>query len=347
MRVAWLFIPVVLILVAVALVRSEATELDVRETAARVEKLRGLRFEEVPTAIRVSQETASEGIRTMPPGERSMLELLGLVTTEEDLESDAGVWGAYWPDERRIEISDDERLSGPLFELTVAHELAHALEDQHFGWLDTEDMSDDAALAAEALSEGAAMLVERDYVGAHLGGRAPADGDWPDGWAYRDDRFIYDRGLDFVARLRSLGSGWLTVDQALKLQPPRSTEQVLHPEKWLADEWPKDVAIPRVRLGQGWKRVDVDVWGEWRTAALVGERVAVGWGGDRFELWRRGSEHVLVMRWVWDSVTGARVLGGALRGRPFARRPGARVTVEGTQVTLVIAPSDPLAARVS
>lgn len=63
----------------------------------------------------------------------------------------------------------------------------------------------------------------------------------------------------------------------------------------------KAVPEPRVRLGDGWKRVDTDVWGEWRTAALVGAERAGAWGGDRYELWQRGSERTLVMRWVADA----------------------------------------------
>jgi hypothetical protein len=52
------------------------------------------------------------------------------------------------------------------------------------------------------------------------------------------------------------------------------------------------------------------------------------------------------MTWAWDTSAGARALADGLRSRPFMRRPGAQVWHEGDKVTLVLAPSDAVAARV-
>ena len=46
--------------------------------------------------------------------------------------------------------------------------------------------------------------------------------------------FPYVRGLEFVAFLRRT-QPWSKVDDAFR-RPPRSTEQILHPELYLADE---------------------------------------------------------------------------------------------------------------
>lgn len=346
-RIAWFFVAALVVVVAALLTRAELAEIDVSESVARVEKLRGLKFEEVPKAVLVSQETASDDVWTMPEAREAMLELLGLVGWGEDLEEGGGVYGSYAVGENRIEIADDGPRSGPLFEVNLAHEVMHALDDQHFGFVDTEEMNDDAAMAAEALAEGSAMLIERLYAERHLGGRRPDEGEWRTDFVSRDARFVYEKGEAFVAALRAEAGGrWTRVDTASRSEPPRSSEQVLHPEKWLAKEWPVVVDPPRVNLGAGWKRVDTDVWGEWRTGAIVGERLALGWGGDRFELWRRGDQHTLVMTWAWDTEAGARALAAGLRARPFMHRPGAQVWREGEEVTLVLAPSDALAALV-
>ncbi|MDA0181376.1 hypothetical protein OJ997_13810 [Solirubrobacter phytolaccae] len=337
---------VLLVVVTALLMRERIVEIDVSETAARVEKLRGLRFEDAPVAFRVSQETASSGVWSVPEAQRAMLELLDLVAPGESLEDDGGVWGAAVHGENYIVIADDGPRLGPLYESIVAHELTHTLEDQHFGAYETEEMSDDAATATAALTEGTAMLVERDYADRYLGGKRPDDGDWSDGWLGREYRFVYEEGERFVAALRDQG-GWPMVDRALASRPPESSEQVLHPEKWRAGEEPLPTETPLVNLGPGWKRVDRDVWGEWRTRAIVGPRLATGWGGDQFELWRRGDEHTLVMTWEWDTESGARALADGLRARPFMRRPGAQLRHAGARVNLVLAPSDAVAARVS
>jgi hypothetical protein len=109
-----------------------------------------------------------------------------------------------------------------------------------------------------------------------------------------------------------------------------------------------------VSLGAGWRRAASGTWGEWQTGQLLGGSAA-GWGGDRYELWQRGTcrsappcraSDVLVMRWRWDTPSDARAFETALRAAPVARTDGATVVGDGDTVTLVIAPSPELAARV-
>ena len=134
---------------------------------------------------------------------------------------------------------------------------------------------------------------------------------------------------------------------------PDSTEQILHPEKWVEVETPDRVTLG-VDLGPGWRRTARGTWGEWQTAALIGGDAA-GWGGDRYELWQRGtcaaapcrSEDVLVMRWSWDTRADAREFEAALRAAPIASADGAAVSARGDTVTLVLAPSAALARRLS
>src|SRR5258707_5990543 len=123
--------------------------------------------------------------------------------------------------------------------------------------------------------------------------------------------FPYRDGFAFVAALRR-GNSWSRIDAAFK-RPPRSTEQILHVDKYLADEKPIDVAAPTLAALPGYAIAHETVWGElgFRTflrAHGVAERVAVeaatGWGGDRVVVLAPAGEtrpnHVVrILRNVW------------------------------------------------
>jgi hypothetical protein len=109
---------------------------------------------------------------------------------------------------------------------------------------------------------------------------------------------------------------------------------VLHPEKYLRVEEPLPVSLD-LRLGAGWRRTAAGVWGEWATSQLVGEKAAAGWGGDRYELWERGGQGRLAMRWRWDTRRDTREFLAAARER---LKP-TRVTASGDAVTLVWEPA--------
>ena len=112
------------------------------------------------------------------------------------------------------------------------------------------------------------------------------------------------------------------------MRVPESTEQILHPEKWVQVEGPLPVRLD-VSLGDGWRRAARGTWGEWQTRELLGgnaDDAAAGWGGDRYELWQRGAcatppcreNDVLVMKWRWDTAKDAREFERTLRAREVA-----------------------------
>jgi hypothetical protein len=156
--------------------------------------------------------------------------------------------------------------------------------------------------------------------------------------------FAYLAGEQFVSELLRRG-GWKLVDTAYEVRPPASTEQILHPEAYFDADEPKPVRIPRV-LGAGWERVLAGTWGELQTRELLGgaSRAAAGWGGDRYELWRRGGDSALVMRWRWDSARDEAEFAARLRGVLGDRGVIAR---RGGTVTLAIAPDRELAGRLA
>ena len=106
-----------------------------------------------------------------------------------------------------------------LEEMILAHELTHALEDQHYG-LSTEPATDDRTLARQALYEGSATALMYAYVGEHfsaeetLGGLLSSafedSGDLPP-FIQAQLLFAYVGGEQFVSDLLRRGAGaWST-----------------------------------------------------------------------------------------------------------------------------------------
>ncbi len=256
-----------------------------------------------------------------------------------------------------------------LEEITLAHELTHALEDQRFG-LDLEDTSgsDDAALAQLALVEGSATAVMFTYAERHfsadqtLAGLFASlgqdTGDLPP-FVEAQLLFPYLAGQRFVARLFATGGeSWSVIDTAERFRPPASTEQVLHPDKYLHVEQPVRLRLSVGDvLGEGWRRSAAGTWGEWATGELLGNSgPAEGWGGDRYELWQQPGDDcaapcrqrdALVMRWRWDTPGDAREFETALR-EWLIRQPGpSAVASRARDVTLALAPDAGLARRLA
>ena len=351
----------------------------------RVERIRGLRFEQRPQPAEVSPaEARRDGLedldRSYPASERradeEVLKLLGLLEPSVDLRDvsasvfGTGVAGYYDPRTKRLRIVRGAQTTNRfLKEITLAHELTHALEDQRFG-LDLEDSSgsDDAALARLALVEGTATGVMLTYGERHfsaeqtLGGLFASlgqdTGDLPP-FVEAQLLFPYLTGQRFVERLYATGDdSWSVVNTAERFRPPASTEQVLHPEKYLAVEQPKRVRLDARRvLGEGWRRAASGTWGEWATGELLADSgPAEGWGGDRYELWQQPVDacqapcrrrDALVMRWRWDRRNDAREFETALR-EWLPEQPGpSAVAARGSEVTLALAPDAGLARRLA
>lgn len=335
-------------------VNSGPVERTTARIAARVEELRGLPFERVPEPRvltlpglkRLSEREARRtgAIEDLREDEQT-LQLLGLIEPTEDLEGVADaiaedVAGAY--DSRRDRlyvIRGSTPEESPLDEVVLAHELTHALEDQRFGLPEPDEVPGDGGLAALALVEGTATALMVEYatteglVGSFLDATvdSAAYARIPD-FVEAQLFFTYLRGATFVGTLREAGDDWDLVDLAHRSRPPLSTEQILHPQKYLSYERPLAVRVDAGRVLDGdWQEVDADDVGEFDTFKLlelgVGEaaarRAAAGWGGGRFELWRRPgpgpcpppcrSRALILVGWRWDTAPDARQFSRALR----------------------------------
>jgi hypothetical protein len=285
--------------------------------------------------------------------------------------------------------------------VVLVHELVHALQDQHLGLSANIDKNrdSDAESAYRALIEGDATLAmiafahDRDarqlseltsdpasvrnlsalvrsspLAGSELGS-APAIVRVPLLSAYVD-------GLGFAANLHGDG-GWGRVDRA-HADPPVSTEQVLHPERFVHHDAPLRLRLPEpaTTLGDGFELVHEDTLGELELGVYfglggnAGARAAIGWAGDRlYALRDQAGETAIVWLTAWDDEERAvRALraaervqsasdaalraqqllvrnGRALliaRGVPAARQPPLRVVFErwSAQVGLAAKPAD-------
>jgi hypothetical protein len=246
-------------------------------------------------------------------------------------------------------------------EMFVAHELMHAIQDQHWPLPAAPEpltaAHSDRLLARRALLEGDAVIASL----AALGGAMPDDDTraaalasldqlpgelattYPDVPAVLREQlaFQYASGAHFVDRGLVLG-GWAAIDAA-HADPPASTEQVLHPERYWAERDRPTV----VTLGgtadlerAGWTTRLEDTLGELDVAILAsrvltpGEAadVAAGWDGDRLRALQRGTQWVLVWMTTWDTPADATAFAAA------APRlvPGAVVDRRGERVLVLV-----------
>lgn len=288
---------------------------------ARVEQLRGLRFRR-PVAVDVVSPAEArrvglaEAARAEPPAERrtseELLKLLGLIPPQTDLrEVMASVFaeqvaGFYEPRRDRLSLVRGVGVD----DITLAHELTHALEDQHFDLERFGDgPGDDRAGAEQALAEGTATRVMEDYaarwpsttqLGDALAGLTQVTGATPlPAYTMRSLIFPYIQGESFVSALREASGGdWRLVDVAMRDRPPATTAEILDAARWLRAEAPRPVSLggaAALRAGS-WRRLDGSTLGAEAVAALLSEsagplrsrELTEGWRGGRYAFWRRG-----------------------------------------------------------
>ena len=342
---------------------------DVRRIMRRVEHLRSLRFRRRLAVTFASRAQASRLLsseaRPRYASRRARvdeeeLKLIGLLPPSTSLEKTLDtvdkeqVLGFYDEHSKRLVVIREQAANRALLEITLAHELDHALDDQHFGLHASPRLDDDETIAQDSLFEGTATVVMTDYASRYLGfvdllgvlGSLAGTGAKPPKFIEDSLLFPYDAGEQFVLAIRERGwrrdgspvRGWKAVNHAFRRRP-RSTEQVLHPEKYVSGEHGGRVGIPplQARLGAGWRRLDATSIGEFDLRELfsvVGRerssRAATGWNGGAFELWRRNvaaisscsspciDRDLAVVRLAWDSGRDRREGEAALR-RVFER----------------------------
>jgi hypothetical protein len=276
---------------------------------------------------------------------------LGLMSPRTDLvkafrtATDAGTIGFYDFKSKKMYVKGHRATPGA--RAVLAHELTHALTDQWFGLRrpKLDKSNQELGLAFTALSEGDA---ERTRV-AYEKTLPPADQELAKHQEGGDDTppnvpqvvleligFPYAIGPSFVNAVVSRG-GVQALDQAYK-HPPRSSEQLLSPDRYFVHDNPQHVAVPHAdasELDHG----DLGVIGlalmlEHGIGTQSLQGVLTGWSGDQYVVWRTGS-HAWCLRdtVVMDNGTYAARLDNAISQWVATRNGQAQLEHQGRRTT--------------
>jgi hypothetical protein len=287
--------------------------------------------EDTPADLLAAYERLYQGLGLMDPDQRLADVYVDL------LESQVG--GLYVPSDERLYVVSRDGTVDAVERVLFAHEFTHALQDQHF---DLEAIQDglvdqtDRQLARLALVEGDAYVANTRWMLQHLSAAELRElielSSDPETLAALERippivqssiLFAATQGTQWVLQIQSRG-GWEAVD-AVWARPPESTEQILHPEKYDANEPPIEVELPddlARRLGSGWSVLLEDTIGEHQlgiwlsgvdapsgiaaTLPAAAAEAAAGWGGDRIVLLGGPNDTTaIVLVTEWDGTPDA------------------------------------------
>lgn len=355
-------------------------ELRPERVLRRVEALRGLTLETPPKFVVLTPAQARRQVEAVEEREAggaqsareerinvALVTLLGLLPKDVDLDDLAGritsqgTLGYYDGEKHEMTIiSKGPRLPVGV-ETTVAHELTHAIDDEHFGVFDrvlrARDEGD-AELALRSVVEGNASEVEERYRRRYRIPQPDPAGDAEQRRLLEDLPFglqlqlgfPYALGRAFVASLRGQPRGQELLARALGSRAPRTSVEILDPTRWAvrAPAVPTPLRPERV-LGSGWTTLDEDDIGAADVLALLAPSearagpaalVARAWRGGSYRFLRRGGaaergcDAPCVRR---DAVVGTAAFASPEDARAFATQFGAvaegrRATRAGTAV---------------
>jgi hypothetical protein len=325
-----------------------------------------------------NDQTVLTAFGLLPPG-------FDLLSFYEKLYTE-GIAGYYDNQTRDMYVVEDQGFQGTE-RLTYSHEYTHALQDQNFDIQNGLNYSEAACkhdtercAGLQALIEGDATLVEQDWL---LGDSTSLDREQiqvdardlktpvynsAPAFMQQDFLFPYRSGEEFVQSLFDRG-GWAAVDAAFH-NPPVSTEQILHPDRYPNDR-PAPVSLPDLAptLGAGWQLANRNPLGEWytylvlaegadartRLAAGTARTAAEGWGGDAYAVYTRGGAVEAVLATAWDTAQDATQFrnafaeyGAARWGSPALNQTGllrwqtgtgvVEFTLQGQRTTWVMSP---------
>jgi hypothetical protein len=277
-----------------------------------------------------SQEELQDEART--------LSSLGLIKPTYDLYTNAlngltdSLGGFYFPWSGELFVIGD-RFTG-VEHWVYSHEYGHAIVDQefHIGEFGVYPVCEDdeqRCQAIRALVEGDATLVMYQWWQQYAGPqdyndiqnyrppRQTLPEQYPPPYAYRDSEFPYSYGLLFVNYLHERRN-WAGVNEAYH-NLPASTEQILHPERYVSGEPVIQVSDRELgaSLGNNWRLLESNSLGEWTTYLILAygadisaqmddansQAAAEGWGGDHYQVYHNdeADQTVLAAHWVWDT----------------------------------------------
>ena len=223
--------------------------------------------------------------------------------------------GLYDPKTREFYIADwiepaDQRE-------VMAHELTHALQDEHFSiekWADSAKPNDDAEFARHAVLEGSAFAATMDWQyrdrGVSVqkmpdleklldpdlmtGGQKDSKFDQAPPFIRDVLLFPYLSGAIFTQKLLQQYDGWTGFYRVFD-HPPVSTQQILHPDLYFRGVTPVKVELPALSpaAASRWKKMESSVGGEFLLLEWLkqfcglarAKELAAAWTGDEYAIY--------------------------------------------------------------
>jgi hypothetical protein len=266
----------------------------------------------------IEQELARRYSATHLEAERKSMVAWGLIPPDYDLRRlfldlvEEQISAYYDPRAKTMVLGD--WLPPAEQQAALLHELVHALQDREVpldSFVAPAPGRGDQVLARQALIEGEAVGIMLDVL---LRGMGSDLASLPDIAALRGQiaagsigpviqrapRFLRDlllfpyvEGLAFIHQWRKRHP-WSAMGDLYR-DPPRSTAQILHPDRRLTTrEDPLPIVLPELdALLPGLRQVTDDEMGEFGLGGVLqlhlpeaeARRTATGWRGDRFRLW--------------------------------------------------------------
>ncbi len=332
-----------------------------------VEKAVGITFRKPPRFAMRTKQQVGEYLRvkleqefpaSKMAGVEAAYRLLELLPDSVDIKTlllplySEQVAGYYDPDSTTLYAVEGAK--GDQLRLVLAHELVHALQHERLP-LETmlKDVTNaDRLAASQAVLEGhatvammgvvvpdPALLADPKFWDNYRDQVQSAQSSMP---VFQKAPLVLREGLIFPYLAGAEFMRWWAVQGAERAslptrdQLPQSTEQILHPDRYAANDRPVDVQFAEPKDSEV---IHEDTMGEfelqiWATEMRGGGAVltdpALGWGGDRYRVYRTPAGPALVLYTAWDDSTAARRFAGLTAGRfvDRPRRPGYRTTAE-------------------
>ncbi len=189
---------------------------------------------------------------------------------------------------------------------TFVHELTHIMQESYSL---PERTTFDGAKALTSLKEGDTTLMADTFkndgvVPPSAEVSVPSTSGLPES-INKINRFVYQYGVEFVKAVYEQG-GWGAVDEAYA-NPPTTTEQIMHPEKYFAQE--DALTVEAASVTGDWNLTKTERFGEYFIFVMLdkwiseteAETAAEGWGGDNFTYYERDDDFLFTWNIVWDS----------------------------------------------
>ncbi len=301
--------------------RSDLTPDDI---ARDVERIRGLKFAEVPPVVFIDQAQAQkmqdrqaakvkrrlngksdqlEKLRRQSAAALEFTKLAGVVDPDFNVQATVksllgSVIGEFDPDSRKVKVLETFGETPEQRATVVSHELDHSLDNAHYprAFKAKESTNSERQLAVSALVEGTATVVAQRFDEQHGYQAAVAGGDLlsAENAGYgvppvlaAQFRFPYTSGAKFVQSLYDRADGWRLVNRAFR-HPPTSTAQILDPELWIRHTGYAKVRV-NPRLGAPLELADQSISGQLDAELVLALVLPANVAVDASEGWDGGS----------------------------------------------------------